>query len=138
MFTPYLPYPDSSGGQIRTQNLLKHLRKKHDITLFSLIKYKKEEEYIPILEKNFCKKVRVFYRSEKPWMIQNILRTGFSLSPFLVVRNFSSEAKKAVEEEFAYELRDRIISEVVLEEGHSIITVVAEDFRKTPRMITRK
>ncbi|MBI2326612.1 glycosyltransferase family 4 protein [Candidatus Collierbacteria bacterium] len=99
MFTPYLPYPDSSGGQIRTQNLLKHLRKKHDITLFSLIKYKKEEEYIPILEKNFCKKVRVFYRSEKPWMIQNILRTGFSLNPFLVVRNFSSEAKKAVEEE---------------------------------------
>ncbi len=99
MFTPYLPYPDSSGGQIRTQNLLKHLRKKHDITLFSLIKYKKEEEYIPILEKNFCKKVRVFYRSEKPWMIQNIVRTGFSLSPFLVVRNFSSEAKKAVEEE---------------------------------------
>ena len=99
MFTPYLPYPDSSGGQIRTQNLLKHLRKKHDITLFSLIKYKKEEEYIPILEKYFCKKVRVFYRSEKPWMIQNILRTGFSLSPFLVVRNFSSEAKKAVEEE---------------------------------------
>jgi len=99
MFTPYLPYPDSSGGQIRTQNLLKHLRKKHDITLFSLIKYKKEEEYIPILEKNFCKKVRVFYRPEKPWMFQNILRTGFSLSPFLVVRNFSQQAKKAVEEE---------------------------------------
>lgn len=99
MFTPYLPYPDSSGGQIRTQNLLKHLRKKHDITLFSLIKYKKEEQYVSILEKNFCKKVRVFYRPEKPWMISNILRTGFSLNPFLVARNFSYEAKKAVEEE---------------------------------------
>ncbi len=99
MFTPYLPYPDSSGGQIRTQNLLKQLRKKHDITLFSLIKYKKEEEYIPILEKNFCKKVRVFYRPEKPWMIKSILRTGFSISPFLVVRNFSQQAKNAVEEE---------------------------------------
>lgn len=99
MFTPYLPYPDSSGGQIRTQNLLKHLRKKHEITLFSLIKYKKEEEYVPILEKNFCKKVRVFYRPEKPWMLQSILKTGFSLDPFLVVRNFSKEAKKAVEEE---------------------------------------
>lgn len=99
MFTPYLPYPDSSGGQIRTQNLLKHLRKKHDITLFSLIKYKKEEQYVPILEKNFCKKVRVFFRPEKPWMIQNILRTGLSTSPFLVVRNFSKQAKKAVEEE---------------------------------------
>jgi glycosyltransferase involved in cell wall biosynthesis len=99
MFTPYLPYPDTSGGQIRTQNLLKHLKKKHEITLFSLIKYQKEEQYIPILEKNFCKKVRVFYRPEKPWMLQNILRTGFSLDPFLVVRNFSPDAKKAVEAE---------------------------------------
>lgn len=99
MFTPYLPYPDSSGGQIRTQNLLKHLRKKHEITLFSLIKDKKEEQYIPILEKEFCKKVRVFYRPEKPWMLSNILRTGFSANPFLVVRNFSPAAKKAVEQE---------------------------------------
>lgn len=97
MLTPYLPYPDSSGGQIRTQNLLKHLKGEHDITLFSLIKYPKEEEYIPILEKDFCKKVRVFYRPKKPWMLKNILRTGFSTYPFLVVRNFSDEAKKAVE-----------------------------------------
>jgi len=99
MFTPYLPYPDSSGGQIRTQNLLKHLKQKHEITLFSLIKYQKEEQYVPILEKEFCKKVRVFYRPEKPWMFSNILRTGFSLHPFVVVRNFSSEAKKAIEKE---------------------------------------
>jgi len=99
MFTPYLPYPDSSGGQIRTQNLLKHLKQKHEITLFSLIKYQKEEQYVPILEKEFCKKVRVFYRPEKPWMFSNIMRTGFSTNPFLVVRNFSPEAKKAVEEE---------------------------------------
>ncbi len=99
MLTPYLPYPDSSGGQIRTQNLLKHLRSKHDITLFSLIKHRQEEKYVPILEKNFCKKVRVFYRPEKPWMLRNILRTGFSLHPFLVVRNFSKSAKRAIEEE---------------------------------------
>lgn len=99
MLTPYLPYPDSSGGQIRTQNLLKHLKDKHDITLFSLIKYPKEEEYVPILEKNFCKKVRVFYRPEKPWMISNILRTGLSLYPFLVIRNLSLAAKTAIKEE---------------------------------------
>ncbi len=99
MLTPYLPYPDSSGGQIRTQNLLKHLKKDHDITLFSLIKHHHEEKYVKILEENFCTKVKVFDRPAKPWMLSNILKTGFSLNPFLVVRNFSQAAKKAIEEE---------------------------------------
>lgn len=100
MLTPYLPYPDSSGGQIRTQNLLKHLKKKHDITLVSLIKDPAETQYTPILEKKFCKKVKVYRRSRKPFTIQNILKTGFSLQPFLVVRNFSKQAQQAI----AYEL----------------------------------
>jgi len=98
MLTPYLPYPDSSGGQIRTQNLLKHLRNEHEITLFSLIK-NKEKKYVPILEKKFCKKVKVYNRPEKPWTTGNILRTGFSRLPFLVIRNFSSQAKNAIAEE---------------------------------------
>jgi len=100
MLTPYLPYPDSSGGQIRTQNLLKHLKKKHDITLVSLIKDPAETQYTPILEKKFCKKVKVYRRSRKPFTMQNILKTGFSLQPFLVVRNFSRQAQQAI----AYEL----------------------------------
>ena len=100
MLTPYLPYPDSSGGQIRTQNLLKHLKKKHDITLVSLIKDPTETQYIPILEKNFCKKVKVCLRSRKPFTLKNILKTGFSLQPFLVVRNFSRQAQQTI----AYEL----------------------------------
>jgi len=99
MLTPYLPYPDSSGGQIRTQNLLKHLKKDHDITLLSLIKDPKEEEYIPILEKKFCHKVRVFRRSQKPFTLKNIFKTAFSLYPFLVVRNFSDDLRKALAEE---------------------------------------
>jgi hypothetical protein len=101
MLTPYLPYPDSSGGQIRTQNLLKHLKKWHEITLFSLIKNPDEEKYIPILEKNFCHKVKVFKRSQKPWTINNILKTGFSALPFLVVRNYSKEAKEAITQELS-------------------------------------
>lgn len=99
MLTPYLPYPDSSGGQIRTQNLLKHLKKKHDITLFSLIKDQREKKYISKLEKEFCKKVYVFQRSQKPFTLNNVIKTGFSTHPFLVVRNFSPEAKKAIEKE---------------------------------------
>ena len=38
MLTPYLPYPLMSGGQTRSYNLIKNLSKKHEITLFSLIK----------------------------------------------------------------------------------------------------
>jgi len=43
MITPYLPYPLLSGGQIRTYNLLKNLAGKHEITLFSFIREKKEK-----------------------------------------------------------------------------------------------
>lgn len=100
MLTPYLPFPDSSGGQIRTQNLLKHLGKKHEITLISLIKDKSENKNIPHLLK-YCKKVLTFQRSKNPWTIKNILKTGFSLNPFLIVRNFAPGVKEAVTKELA-------------------------------------
>src|SRR5258706_12452775 len=95
MLTPYLPYPDSSGGQIRTLNLLKHLCKNHQITLFSLIKDPEEKKNIKPLLK-YCQKVVTFQRSRTPWTIKNILKTGFSLDPFLIVRNFAPGGKEAV------------------------------------------
>lgn len=98
MLTPYLPYPDSSGGQIRTLNLLKHLCKKHEITLVSLIKDSKENENIKYLLK-YCKKVLTFQRSSTPWTLKNILKTGFSLDPFLIVRNYAPGVKEAVTKE---------------------------------------
>lgn len=95
MLTPYLPYPPSSGGQIRSYNLIKHLSKKHEITLFSLIKHDEEKKYVSKL-KEYCKDVHVFNRPEKPWTFKNILNTGLSLFPFLVIRNFSPTEKNAV------------------------------------------
>lgn len=95
MLTPYLPYPPSSGGQIRSYNLIRELSKKHEITLCSLIKFDSERKYIKKLEP-FCKKVYVFKRPEKAWTLTNILRTGFSSWPFLVIRNFSIPEKKAL------------------------------------------
>ena len=106
MLTPYLPFPDSSGGQIRSYNLIKSLSKKHEITLFSLIKDDSEKKFVPELEK-YCKKVRVFKRSKSPWTLRNILLTGFGPYPFLVIRNLSPQQKKAVQEEiqnFKYDL----------------------------------
>jgi len=43
-------------------------------------------------------------------------------------------AKAAVEEEFKYEIRDNIINKVTIEDENSIIAVVGEDFRNTPRV----
>jgi len=98
MLTPYLPYPPSSGGQVRSYNLIKNLAQDHQITLFSLIKDNNELKYIKELEK-FCRKVKVFKRPGKPWTLRNILRTGFGLYPFLVIRNLVPKEKEAVEKE---------------------------------------
>lgn len=99
MLTPYLPFPPMTGGQTRSYNLIKRLTELgHEITLFSLVKNKKEKEGVEGLEK-ICKKVRIFERPSKPWTLENILRTGFSSFPFLVIRNWANGEKKAIEEE---------------------------------------
>jgi len=110
MLTPYLPFPLMSGGQTRSYNLIKNLSKKHDITLFSLIKNDKEKKYIPELKK-YCKKVFVFNRSKTPWTLRNILLTGFGPYPFLVIRNLASDEKSAVKEELEAEKYDIIHAE---------------------------
>ena len=98
MLTPYLPYPLLSGGQIRTFNLLKKLSKKHQITLFALIKEDSERQYISELEK-YCYQVKVFKRSKKPFTITNIIKTAFSSFPFLVIRNHAKQTVSAVKKE---------------------------------------
>lgn len=96
MLTPYLPYPLMTGGQTRSYNLIKRLAALgYKITLFSLIKSEQERQYIRELEK-FCEEVQVFKRSEKPWTIKNILRTGLSFYPFLVVRNWAYGEKSVI------------------------------------------
>lgn len=110
MLTPYLPYPPSSGGQVRSYNLIKNLALKHKITLFSLIKKEKEKKYIKQF-KNLCQEVQVFKRPEKPWTAGNIIKTGFGVYPFLVIRNFSPEEKIAVSEKLKEESFDLIHAE---------------------------
>lgn len=98
MLVPYLPTITMSGGQTRWYNLIKYLAKKHDITLYSLVKDKSERKLIPELEK-YCKKVRVFERPDKPWSAKNVLISVFGPFPLLVVRNFSMEERKAIKSE---------------------------------------
>lgn len=110
MLTPYLPYPLLSGGQIRTYNLLKKLANKYEITLFALIKEEDEKKHIGELLK-YCKKVRVFKRSNKPFTLRNILKTGFSPYPFLVIRNLVPEVLNVVNNELKNNQYDLIHAE---------------------------
>lgn len=111
MLTPYLPYPLLTGGQARSYNLIKRLSHLgHKITLFSLIKNNREKEYAGELEK-YCKEVMIFNRPEKPWTLSNILRTGFSFYPFLVVRNWANGEKKEILEKLKKEKFDLIHAE---------------------------
>lgn len=117
MLTPYLPYPPSSGGQIRSYNLIKQLSKKHKITLYSLIKHEEEKKYIGELAK-FCEKVKVFNRAERPWTLKNIFKTAASRYPFLVIRNFSSEEKSDIEDTLKNEHYDIIHAETFYVSPH--------------------
>ncbi len=111
MLTPYLPYPLLTGGQTRSYNLIKRLSQLgHKITLFCLVKDGNEKKYVGQLEK-FCEEVQVFSRPQKPWTIENILRTGFSYYPFLVIRNWASGEKDAISRELLENQFDLIHAE---------------------------
>src|SRR3972149_8524319 len=107
MLTPYLPYPPASGGQIRSLNLLKYLSKNNEITLIALYKNEKEKSFAKYLE-SYCKKIYLCKRAEKPWQIKNILKSVLSVLPFLIVRNYSTEAKQTVEQLLKKEYYDVI------------------------------
>ncbi len=110
MVTPYVPYPPSSGGQIRTYNLLKYLSQNNEITLVALYKNDEEKKYESYLKK-YCKKIYLCQRPSSPWQFKNIFKTIFSFSPFLVVRNYSSEAKTIINQLLTEEKFDVIHAE---------------------------
>lgn len=111
MLTPYLPFPLLTGGQTRSYNLIKRLSSLgHEITLFCLVKSLSERKYVGELEK-YCREVQVFSRPEEPWTFSNILRTGFSLFPFLVIRNWARGEKEAIEKKIGEEKFDLIHAE---------------------------
>ena len=110
MLTPYVPYPPASGGQIRTLNLLKYLSKHNEITLIALYKNDDTKKYREHL-KPYCKHIYLCKRPEKPWQFKTIWKAIFSPDPFLIVRNFSDEAKKIVSKLLATEQFDVIHAE---------------------------
>lgn len=109
MITPYLPFPLSSGGQIRTYNLLKNLSKKHQISLFSFIRTNEEKRYIPKL-KEFCINVKTFSK-RPPWSITSLSLSALSYYPLVVCMYLKKELKKEIQEAIKKEHFDLIHAE---------------------------
>jgi glycosyltransferase involved in cell wall biosynthesis len=110
MLTPYLPYPPSSGGQVRSFNLIKNLSINNEVTLVSLVKTGEQKELAKELKK-YCKEIYPCKRSQSPWTIKNILFAVFGYYPFLVVRNYSQEAEATIKKLLKEEKFDLIHAE---------------------------
>lgn len=90
----YLPFPLYSGGHIRLFNLIKQLSKKHKITLICEKRDFQTEKDVAELKK-ICEKVITVAR-KKQWSTKNILKTGFSKYPFLIIGHTLPAMKKAI------------------------------------------
>jgi len=97
MVSSFLPYPLINGGNIRLYNLLKNLSKRYEVTLICEEREHQTEKDIKEVQK-FCKRVITVIR-KKQWTFSNILKSAFSLSPFLIIGHENSEMKKYISEE---------------------------------------
>ena len=110
MLIPYLPYPPSEGGQLRSYKLIKLLSQHHDITLVCFSRQHNTPQQINHM-RQFCKKIIVIERGQT-WTIPNILRTGLSPYPFLISIYYSSQTKKILETELRDQKYDLIHAEM--------------------------
>lgn len=106
LVSSYLPYPLINGGHIRLYNLLKSLKDRHEITLICEKREYQRETDIKAVE-DVCNKVVTFPR-KKQWSIANILKTGFSDDPFLIVGHKIAEMKMRIKQELQREKYDLI------------------------------
>ena len=106
MVSSYLPFPLKSGGEIRLYNLMKNIAEKHEITLICEKRdYQTDADVEEV--KKICKKVITVTR-KKQWSTVNILKTGLSMDPFLIIGHTSEEMKLAIKDELVRERYDLI------------------------------
>lgn len=106
LVSSYLPYPLINGGHIRLYNLLKSLQNRHEITLICEKRDYQTSADIEAVEA-VCNKVITLPR-KKQWSIANILKTGFSDDPFLIVGHKIAEMRMIIKQELQKEAYDLI------------------------------
>ncbi len=71
----WFPYPPDNGSRIRIFNLLRHLSRRHEITLLSFINHERDRQWVGLL-RSFCSKVEVVPGREfRPWSPRALLGT---------------------------------------------------------------
>ncbi len=106
MISSFLPYPLYSGGHIRLYNLIKELSKKNSITLICEKRDNQNEKEISKV-KEICDKVLTVPRF-KQWSFKNIIKTAFSLNPFLITGHKNKLLRKKIRNELKNEKYDLI------------------------------
>lgn len=95
VISSYLPYPLHSGGHVRLFNIIRELSKTHQITLVCEKRDHQTED--DILEvKKYCKEVITVPR-KKQWSFENILKSGYSTLPFLMIGHTSQEMREKIQ-----------------------------------------
>src|SRR6185437_356403 len=106
LVSSYLPYPLFSGGNVRLYNLIKRLSSRHQITLVCEKRAYQSQKDIEQLKK-FCENVITVNR-RKQWSVENIIKTGFSNSPFLITGHTSSAMQNIIEDQLRQKQFDLI------------------------------
>ena len=99
--SPVLPLPLTSGGQIRSYNLVKALSVNHEVILLSYYRQEEEKKHLSSLEK-ICKETILLKRKYKPWSLPVLLKTLFSSRP--LVMNLYDTEKPLISEKDNYDL----------------------------------
>jgi glycosyltransferase involved in cell wall biosynthesis len=102
----FLPYPLHNGGSVRLYNLIKQISQKHQVTLICEKRPNQSDLDIKEVEK-ICDHVVTVARNRQ-WSIKNVLKTGFSSSPFLLVGHTSPAMKHAIKQELLQKKYDLI------------------------------
>ena len=109
MISSYLPYPLFSGGHVRLFNILKELSKKHKITLICEKRDYQTKEDEAVVRK-YCDRIFTVPRV-KQWSLRNILKTGVSFYPFLLIGHTNKLMNRQIKEMLDNEKFDLIHAE---------------------------
>lgn len=100
------PFPPQRGGKIRPFNIIKHLNKKNEVTVASLVRSQAEAEAGKGIAQ-YCKKYFMGRVSKRSIGIQ-ILKNFLSLKPLSMGYFYSSELKHFIDQEIKTEKFDLI------------------------------